>query len=83
MVVRKPLKGTEIPLSARIVAVADVFDALSHKRCYKQAWTVEDAFAEIQNESGKQFDPEVVLAFMKIRDRIMSILMAIPDEEEF
>ncbi|MCR5400974.1 MAG: GAF domain-containing protein [Treponema sp.] len=82
VVVRKPLKGTEIPLSARIVAVADVFDALSHKRCYKQAWTVEDAFAEIQNESGKQFDPEVVLAFMKIRDRIMSILMAIPDDEE-
>ncbi len=77
--VRRPLKGKEIPLSARIVAVADVFDALSHRRCYKEAWSIEDAFAEIQNQSGKQFDPEIVLAFMKIRDRIMSILMAIPD----
>ena len=79
--VLRPLKGTEIPLAARIVAVADVFDALSHKRCYKQAWSVNDAFAEIQNGAGTQFDPEIVLAFMKIHDRIMSILMAIPDED--
>lgn len=79
--VLRPLKGTEIPLASRIVAVADVFDALSHKRCYKQAWSVNDAFAEIQNGAGKQFDPEVVLAFMKIHDRIMSILMAIPDDD--
>lgn len=79
--VKRPLKGEEIPLAARIVAVADVFDALSHKRCYKDAWSLDDAFDEIQNSSGKQFDPEVVLAFMKVRERVMSILMAIPDEE--
>lgn len=79
--VLRPLKGEEIPLAARIVAVADVFDALSHKRCYKEAWNVEDAFQEILKESGRQFDPEIVLAFMKIRERILAILAAIPDED--
>lgn len=69
----KPLKGEEIPLSARIVAIADVFDALSHKRVYKSAWSVDDAFIEIQNLSGKQFDPELVLAFLQVRERITSI----------
>lgn len=73
-------KGTDIPLSARIVAVADVFDALSHKRCYKESWTMEDSFCEIQENAGTQFDPEVVLAFMQVRDRICSIQMAYPDE---
>jgi len=77
-----PLSGKEIPLSARIVAVADVFDALSHKRCYKDAWSIDDAFAEIQDNSGSHFDPEVVLAFMQVRDRICSIQMAYPDEPE-
>ena len=75
------LCGEEIPLSARIVAVADVFDALSHKRCYKEAWKIDDAFAEIQSDSGKHFDPEVVLAFMQVRDRISAIQLAFPDEE--
>lgn len=69
----RPLKGEEIPLSARIVAVADVFDALSHKRVYKEAWSVDDAFIEIQNLSGKQFDPELVMAFLQVRERIISI----------
>ena len=78
----EPLSGKDIPLSARIVAVADVFDALSHKRCYKEAWTIEDAFSEILNNSGPQFDPEVVLAFMQVKDRICSIQMAYPDEPE-
>lgn len=77
-----PLKGEEIPLSARIVAVADVFDALSHKRCYKEAWSLDDAFAEIQNCSGTQFDPEIVLAFMKVRERIEQILINYRDDEE-
>ncbi len=77
----KHLVGEEIPLCARIVAVADVFDALSHKRCYKNAWKIEDAFAEIQSESGKHFDPEVVFAFIQVRDRIAAIQLAFPDEE--
>lgn len=77
-----PLKGEEIPLAARIVAVADVFDALSHRRCYKEAWSVDDAFAEIQSCSGTQFDPEVVLAFMKVRERVEQILINYHDDEE-
>lgn len=77
-----PLKGEEIPLSARIVAVADVFDALSHKRCYKEAWSLDDAFDEIQNCAGTQFDPEIVLAFMKVRDRVEKILINYRDAEE-
>ncbi|MBQ0051001.1 MAG: HD domain-containing protein [Treponema sp.] len=68
-----PLKGEEIPLSARIVAIADVFDALSHRRVYKEAWSIDDAFMGIQNFAGKQFDPELVLAFLQVRDRIISI----------
>lgn len=80
--ISEPLSGKDIPLSARIVAVADVFDALSHKRCYKEAWTIEDAFTEILNNSGTQFDPEVVMAFMQVKDRICSIQMAYPDEPE-
>ena len=77
----EPLKGKDIPLSARIVAVADVFDALSHKRCYKESWSIEDSFEEIQNSAGTHFDPEVVYAFMQIKDRICAIQMAFPDEE--
>ena len=69
----RPLKGEEIPLSARIVAIADVFDALSHSRVYKEAWSIDDAFMEIQNLSGKQFDPELVLAFLEVKDRIILI----------
>lgn len=69
----KPAKGEEIPLSARIVAIADVFDALSHARVYKEAWSIDDAFMEIQSLSGKQFDPELVLAFLEVKDRIISI----------
>jgi response regulator RpfG family c-di-GMP phosphodiesterase len=75
-----PLKGKEIPLEARIVAVADVFDALSHKRCYKDAWTSNDAFTEIESLSGKQFDPEVVSAFLQVKDRISAIQNAYKDD---
>ena len=77
----EPLAGKDIPLSARIVAVADVFDALSHKRCYKESWSMDDSFEEIQNSAGSHFDPEVVYAFMQIKDRICSIQMAFPDDE--
>jgi len=60
------LIGNEIPLTARIVAVADVFDALTHERPYKPAWQVEDAVAEIRRLSGRQFDPQVVEAFGRL-----------------
>ena len=78
--VSQHLKGEEIPLAARIVAVADVFDALSHRRCYKEAWNIEECFQEIQRSSGTQFDPEVVLSFLKIKDRICAILLANQDD---
>ena len=67
------LKEKEIPLSARIVAVADVFDALTMNRPYKTAWEFEDAFAHILNLSGSHFDPEIVTCFSKIKDTILSI----------
>jgi len=57
------LAGEDIPLSGRIVAVADTFDALTHARPYKKAWTVEAAMEEIIGDAGRAFDPSVVDAF--------------------
>ena len=73
--------GDAIPLAARIISVADVFDALSHRRSYKEAWSPEQAFEEIEKEAGRQFDPEIVSAFLQIKSRISAILLAYPDEE--
>ena len=58
------LKGEEIPLEARIVAVADVFDALTSERPYKKAWTNEAAINLITEQSGKHFDPKCVDSFV-------------------
>jgi HD-GYP domain-containing protein (c-di-GMP phosphodiesterase class II) len=58
--------GTAIPLVGRIVAIADVFDALTHARPYKDAWPEADAVAEISSQSGRQFDPEIVQAFLRV-----------------
>lgn len=66
------LRGDTIPLPGRIVAVADVFDALVHKRPYKPAWPKEDAVAEIQRQRGRQFDPSLVDAFLRIIDRLQT-----------
>ena len=60
------LAGTEIPLEGRIVAIADVFDALTHERPYKHAWTVQEATAEIRRQSGQQFDPQIVECFLRL-----------------
>ena len=57
------LRGEQIPLPGRIVAVADVFDALTHERPYKQAWSLSAAVNEILEQAGRQFDPRVVAAF--------------------
>lgn len=62
------LEGDSIPLVSRIVAVADVFDALTHRRPYKEAWTVPDAFDEIERHGGRQFDPDVVAALRQVLD---------------
>jgi putative two-component system response regulator len=62
----RALKGDEIPLVSRIVAVADVFDALTHSRPYKPAWSITNALEEIAGQSGKHFDPGVVEALVRI-----------------
>lgn len=66
------LKGEEIPLEARIVSVADVFDALTSERVYKKAWTAEDAKKYIKNHERKLFDPEVVAALVKSFDSLVT-----------
>jgi putative two-component system response regulator len=60
------LEGHEIPRSGRLVAVADVFDALTQERPYKEAWPVDRAVAEIHDQSGRHFDPDVVTAFGRL-----------------
>jgi putative two-component system response regulator len=61
------LSGDAIPITGRIVAVADVFDALTHARPYKPAWAVADAEAEVRSQTGRHFDPQVVEAFFSAR----------------
>ena len=60
------IAGTNIPLAGRIVAVADVFDALTQQRPYKPAWPIREAIAEIDRQRARQFDPGVVDAFMRV-----------------
>ena len=67
------LKGEDIPLEARIITVADVFDALCQFRVYKQAWKTEEAYEYILSESGKSFDPRIVAAFKKIYPSIRKL----------
>jgi HD-GYP domain-containing protein (c-di-GMP phosphodiesterase class II) len=67
------LKGTDIPLTSRITALADVYDALSSQRSYKEAWPEDMVFAEIQKCSGSQFDPELVEIFFAIKDVLRAI----------
>jgi HD-GYP domain-containing protein (c-di-GMP phosphodiesterase class II) len=76
-----PLKGEEIPLYGRIVSIADVYDALSSKRVYKDAWTEKEVLDEIKNSSGKKFDPELVDIFFDSLDMIRSITSRYPDED--
>jgi diguanylate cyclase (GGDEF)-like protein/putative nucleotidyltransferase with HDIG domain len=65
------LKGEEIPLTARIMAVADVYDALTSSRSYRRAWTHERALSQIRSESGIHFDPDVVEQFLSVIDGVV------------
>ena len=67
------LKGEEIDLIGRIAALADVFDALSHDRCYKKAWPMSEVLQYIDEQSGLHFDPRVVAAFHKHIGQIIAI----------
>ena len=60
------LAGQDIPLEARILAVADAFDAMTHERAYRKAMSKEDALAELERGAGTQFDPTVVDAFLAL-----------------
>jgi putative two-component system response regulator len=59
-------QGNMIPLAARVTALADVFDALTHRRCYKEAWSVQDSLREIGSLRGKHFDPELTDLFLEL-----------------
>jgi putative two-component system response regulator len=67
------LVGDEIPLVGRIVAIADVFDALTSSRPYKQAWTYDAAFANLEEEAGEIYDEACVAAFLSIRDEVQKV----------
>ncbi len=70
----KGLSEKEIPLEARIMAIADVFDALTTKRCYKKAFPVNDAFRILEESSGSHFDPELLKLFLQLRPEIEEML---------
>lgn len=65
------LKGDQIPLSGRIVALADFFDAITMDRCYRPAFSDEKALAMVRENDGTHFDPEVVAAFFSVSDEII------------
>lgn len=74
------LKEQQIPLSARIVSFADVYDALTSKRCYKDAYGHEEAKSIILEEKGKAFDPDIVDAFMKYDNEFYRIRQTLHDD---
>jgi HD-GYP domain-containing protein (c-di-GMP phosphodiesterase class II) len=80
----KPLgkKGDEIPLLGRIVAIADVYDALSSKRVYKEAWEESETLKTMEQEVGQHFDPELMEAFLSSLDQARSARKRYPDEDE-
>lgn len=75
------LAQDKIPVEARIVAVADVFDALTSVRPYKKAWSLEDAFNYLLEQSGQHFDPECVNAFLINKNEIITIYNELMDEK--
>ena len=73
------LKGEEIPISARALAIADVFDALSSDRCYKKAWCFDDIRDHLLENSGKQFDPNLIEITMNHWNKLVDIRKSHPD----
>lgn len=67
------LHGDMIPLCARVVAVADVFDAVSQDRCYRPAMSLDESFAIIEEGAGKQFDPLIAKVFLQMRDKVEAV----------
>ncbi|MDE5965851.1 MAG: HD-GYP domain-containing protein, partial [Lachnospiraceae bacterium] len=77
------IKDTKIAYIARLIAVADVFDALMSKRYYKDGWNIDEAYNEIVNCSGKHFDPDVVQLFIDNFDEFKRIAEEIPDQQVY
>ena len=75
------LAGEDIPLGARITAVADVFDALVSPRCYKQTWTFDDALNLLSRESGAHFDPTLVESMIGIKELLRQIYETFPEKK--
>lgn len=75
------MKGEEISYIARLMAVCDVFDALTSDRYYKKGWSLEDTYDEIVRLSGKHFDPKVVRLFIKNFDQFKEVYNNIPDKQ--
>jgi putative two-component system response regulator len=73
------LKGEAIPIEGRIVAIADVFDALLSRRPYKEAWPLEKVTAYLAEQAGRHFDPEIVPIFMEAIPRLIEIRAEFPD----
>ena len=69
----KGLAGEDIPLAGRIVAIADVYDALMSKRVYKSAWSEDDVLKYLREQAGTQFDPELIEVFISVYDIIKAI----------
>ena len=78
----KGLKKEQIPESARIVAIGDVFDALTMDRPYKEAWSVDDALDEIKRKAGSHFDPKLTECFLEIEAEIREIKTKWDQEED-
>jgi len=75
------LANEDIPLGARITAIADVFDALVSPRCYKQPWTFEQALDLLRKDAGSHFDPELVECMIGLEELLHSIYAAFPDKK--
>lgn len=75
------LKGEEIPIFARIVSLADVYDALSCRRVYKEAWDEDKVFAELKKCRGTKFDPELIDIFFKVLPQIKQVRTQNPDTD--
>jgi len=76
------LAGEDIPLLARIVAVADAFDALTFDTPYRGAIPVEEAFAELETQQGEQFDPHVVTAFLQVREKVVEEMSRLENKSD-
>jgi putative two-component system response regulator len=76
------LAGEDIPLSARLMAIADVYDALTSARVYKKAWSNEEASAHILSQGGSHFDPEIVQAFGELTNEFVAIHRKLQDQED-